>query len=108
MGARRPPPQRIEWWVLDPPRRLAKEPACPKTGSFRMILRAKIVAKNRNRCTRARVQAAKLLILKEMVWRRGWDSNSSSAFRICKLQKLRCRECHECRRCRRALPAIAR
>ena len=43
-----------------------------------------------------------------MLWRRGWDSNSVTPFRLWKLQILRCRQCHGCRRCRGALHAIAR
>ena len=77
-----------------------------KTGLFRVILRRRSWQKLAG--TRAEDQIAKLLIPKEIDWRRGWDSNSSRPFRIRKLQKLRCRDCHECRRCRRALPAIAR
>lgn len=41
-------------------------------------------------------------------WRRGWDSNSVSSFRMCNLQILQCRRCRECQRCRGTLHAIAR
>ena len=41
-------------------------------------------------------------------WRRGWDSNPTGPFGLCKLQISRCRQCHECQRCRGAVHAIAR
>src|SRR5262252_2486077 len=40
-------------------------------------------------------------------WRRGWDSNPVSSFRICNLQIPCCQDCRECQRCRRTLPIIA-
>jgi len=53
------------------------------------------------------MRACKLLIVRELGWRRGWDSNPITSCRFCSLQTPRCRGCHTCQRCRGALHPIA-
>jgi len=53
------------------------------------------------------MRACKLLIVRELGWRRGWDSNPITSCRFCNLQTPCCRGCHKCQRCRGALHPIA-
>jgi hypothetical protein len=61
----------------------------------------------------ARIAHAKIaralidLILNDLLWRRGWDSNPITSCSFCNLQRSRCRSSHQCQRCRGALHPIA-
>jgi hypothetical protein len=48
------------------------------------------------------------VILLELFWRRGWDSNAVSSCRICNLQIPRCQDSRGCQRFRGALPDFTR
>ena len=50
----------------------------------------------------------KILIFRDLEWRRGWDSNPTAPFRFYKLQIPQCHGCRRRQRCRGALHAIAR
>jgi hypothetical protein len=65
--------------VLDPP-------TSPKRVHFLRVPSAKIVAKSDRVAPGEPTTPANCLETKERGLRRGWDSNSASAFRVCKLQ----------------------
>src|SRR5262249_32957136 len=103
---------------------------CPeKTTSLRLNTDARVVAeaawsgittalvasrivKTGQNLRAARVESRGILLaistlISMTYWLRGWDSNPTRPFRICKLQILLCRRCRKCQRCRRALHRIA-